>query len=95
MTLPIEELSAWMQLNNVKLNGAKLTAIPELGSGLVATSELSQRDHILMTVPQDLVLSLGNVWVYAKADHHLLQILEAVGDFSRVYRIVNIRPRLH
>ena len=81
--LPIEQLDLWMQLNNVKLNGVKLSRGFH-GSGVVATRQLSANNPILMEIPSDLVLSLDNVWVYAKSDKHLLQVLEAVGDFSRV-----------
>ena len=84
-TFPIEQLAAWMQLNGVQLNGVKISAtIGEKGSGIVATKQLSSLDPILMTVPQELLLSLENVWIYAKADLHLLQVLEAMSDYSRV-----------
>ncbi|KAI4164346.1 MAG: hypothetical protein LQ342_001993 [Letrouitia transgressa] len=39
-----------------------------------------------MEVPQQLVLSMESVWVHAKADRHLLQVLEATGDYSRTAR---------
>ena len=97
--LSIESLSAWIKLNNVKLNGVNLTTLPEVGTAVVATCGLFEGNHILMTVPQELVISLDNVWVYAKADQNLLQILEAVGDYSRVpctslISNLNMRPRV-
>ena len=84
--LSVEKLSAWIQLNNISLNGIQIKTLSDLGSGIVATRELSKDNDVLMIVPQELVLSLENVWVYAKADQHLSQVLEAVGDYSRVQR---------
>ena len=85
-SVPVESLSIWMQLNSVKLNSIKFKTLPGVGISVVATQKLSGEDNVLMMVPQELVLSLENVWVYAKADLHLLQLLEAVGDYARVLR---------
>ncbi|KAL9137777.1 MAG: hypothetical protein Q9175_001016 [Cornicularia normoerica] len=86
-TLPIDQLGAWIRLNNVKFNGVKITALQgNRGSGLVTTAERSTDNPLLMTVPNDLVLSLETVWVYAKSDKHLRQVLEATGDYSRTAR---------
>ena len=82
--LPIDQLGIWAELNHVDFNGVKACSVAEdKGTGLVATWE-SQDRAVLLSVPQDLVLSLENVWIYAKSDQHLLQVLEAVGDYSRV-----------
>lgn len=84
-TLPINQLAVWTRLNNVELNGVKVTALQNSkGSGLVTTAERSKDNPWLMRIPNDLVLSLENVWLYAKSDKHLLQVLEATGDYSRV-----------
>ncbi|KAL9132163.1 MAG: hypothetical protein Q9217_000097 [Psora testacea] len=86
-TLPIEQLSAWMRLNGVQLNGVAISStIGGRGSGVIATRQHSSQDPILMTVPPELVLSMENIWVYAKADQHLLQVLEAMSDYSRTAR---------
>ena len=83
--LPVDQLDAWARLNNVEISGVNVTGLQEnRGSGLVATVESSQEHSLLMTIPNDLVLSLENVWVYAKADRHLQQILDATGDYARV-----------
>lgn len=84
-TLPIDQLAAWTRLNNVEINGIQITALQgNRGSGLVTTADRSTDQSLLITVPNDLVLSLGNVWVYAKSDNHLRQVLEATGNYSRV-----------
>ena len=81
--LQVAKLPTWMQLNNVVVNGVKI-ATGDQGSGVFVARELSENLQVLMTVPPELVLSLENVWVYAKSDRHLLQVLEAVETFSRV-----------
>ena len=82
-SLPIEQLSPWMQLNDVKLAGVRLSH-GENGSAVIAEKHLTDHELCLMTVPQELVLSLENVWLYARSDRHLLEVLEATEDFSRV-----------
>ncbi|KAG8526785.1 uncharacterized protein KY384_008214 [Bacidia gigantensis] len=85
--LGIDHLDAWAHLNNVKFNGVKVSStFTERGSVLIATRQLSDENPILLTVPRELVLSLENVWVYAKCDKHLTQVLEAVGDWAKVLR---------
>ena len=93
--LPIDQLTIWAKLNNVDFNGVQARNVAECrGSGLVATWE-SQGGDLLLRVPQDLILSLENVWIYAKSDHHLLQILEAVGEYSRVNHFRSrLRPQI-
>ena len=81
--LPIDQLAVWARLSNVDFYGIEVCSLGDRGSGLVATWE-SKDNAILINVPRDLVLSLENVWVYAKADKHLLQALEAVEEYSRV-----------
>ena len=84
-TLPVDQLGAWARLTNVKLSGVKIMALPgKRGSGLVATTGRPIDNPLLMTIPNDLVLSLENVWLYAKSDMHLRQVLEATGDYARV-----------
>ena len=83
-SLAIDQLAIWAELNHVDFNGVKACSVAnDRGTGLVATWQL-QDSAVLLSVPQDLVLSLENVWTYAKSDQHLLQVLEAVGDYSRV-----------
>ena len=81
-TLPISQLIAWAQLNNVEMHVKVVALQGERGSGLVAERPID--NPLLLTIPHDLVLSLENVWVYAKSDKYLRQILEATGDYSRV-----------
>lgn len=81
----MENLSAWSNLNNIRLNGvAVLPTSDDKGLGVVATVDLVDQDEILMTIPQELILSLENVWDLAKSDKHLHTVLEAMGEYSRV-----------
>ena len=84
-TLHIDQLATWTRLNHVEFEGVKVSALQgNKGSGLVTTVERSTKNPLLMTVPNDLVLSLENVWVHAKSDKHLRQVLEATEDYARV-----------
>ena len=84
-TLPIDKLGAWARLNSIEFNGLKIVTLQgNRGSGLVATAERPINNPLLMAIPNDLVLSLENVWLYAKSDKHLHQTLEATGEYSRV-----------
>ena len=82
-TLPIEQLSVWMTLNDVKAQGVQFQN-GQNGSCIVANEQLTSTGLSVLQIPPELVLSLENVWIYAKADRHLAQVLEAVGDFARV-----------
>lgn len=82
-TLSLDALSAWAQVNHVEFNGISAHAIPSRGTGLAATASIAEKTP-LMLVPKDLILSLDNVWIHAKADRHLRQVLEAMGEYARV-----------
>ena len=87
--LPIETLPTWAKLNGVDFNGVAVVSFGNSrGSGLVGTAQSKDEASVLMTVPKDLVLSLENVWIYAKSDEHLKEALEAVGEYARVLYLV-------
>lgn len=82
---PLRYLPAWAELNGIRFNGVAVSTMPKgKGTGLIATTEISKPEEVLMTVPQALILSLENVWLFAKSDQHLREVLEAVGEYSRV-----------
>ena len=82
---PLGYLPAWADLNGIQFNGVAVSTMPNgKGTGLIATTEISKSDVVLVTVPQALILSLENVWLFAKSDQHLREVLEAVGEYSRV-----------
>ena len=84
-TLPVDKLPAWIKVNHVELNGIAVQAdIPCRGCGLIATAHINEKDAPLMVVPRELILSLENVWVMAKADRCLRDVLDSLGDYARV-----------
>ena len=88
-TLPLETLATWAKLNGVSFNRVEVAPLPgSRGSGLVVTSQRNIEDSTLVKVPKDLVLSLENVWIYAKSDKHLKDVIKAVGEYARVIYIV-------
>ncbi|KAL8986468.1 MAG: hypothetical protein Q9177_004179 [Variospora cf. flavescens] len=85
--LPPTALKTWADLNNIERNG--VTVAPTLkgrGLGVLTTAEGLQNEAVLITVPLHLVLSLENVWIYAKSDQHLKQVLDSVGEYSQSAR---------
>ena len=87
-TLSPNFASAWARLNGIKLSGVEVSTIPDpRGLCLLATRHLSDAEPILMTVPKGLLLSLDYVWDCAKSDHHLRELLEAVGDGGHSSRL--------
>lgn len=85
-SLPISALSAWIKLNNIVLNGVTVSNIQdEKGLGVISYDGNLDDGTPLMIVPHGMILSLENVWVFAKSDQHLREVLEAAGQYSRVF----------
>jgi hypothetical protein len=93
VSLPIGELHIWARFNGVVFNNIIVTDHItskdgiDKGAGLLAAAGFSDRgasQEVLLTVPADLVLSKETVHLCAKADVHLKEILDAVGDFAEV-----------
>ena len=85
---PIEALPTWAEFNGVTFNGIKIGTLPGLehqGSTVIAERDLhGGTEQPLMVVPRELILSRENIGVLAKADQHLKELLDAVGDFAYV-----------
>ncbi|KLJ13394.1 hypothetical protein EMPG_11645 [Blastomyces silverae] len=98
--LPIDALAAWARLNSVQFHGVEVTQLQtedgvDKGCSVVATVKKSAPEfdpeapaepEILMTIPPDLVLSLELVETCAKADRHLKEVLDTMGEFARTAR---------
>lgn len=82
----IEALPTWVKLNGIIFNKVTVSPMPgDKGLGVIISGEnIGQRD-LLMTVPRDLILCLENVWIFAKSDPHLREVLESAGEYSRVH----------
>lgn len=82
---PFGALLTWVKLNNVILNKVTISPMADnKGLRVTVSGEDIGRQDLLMTVPRDLILSLENVWIFAKSDHNLREVLESTGEFSRV-----------
>jgi hypothetical protein len=85
---PIEALPTWATFHGVKFNSVKIGPLPgfeERGSTVIAARTLHATSaEPLLVVPKDLIISRANIDLFAKADRHLRQVLDAIGDFGRV-----------
>lgn len=85
--LPPTALYSWAELNNIVLNGVTISQVPNgRGLGVVATAKSFDENAVLMAVPPQLILSLETVWIYAKSDPQLKEVLDAVGEYSQTAR---------
>lgn len=90
--IPVEELFAWGKLNGVEFNHVDFkTDITSndgtfKGAGLFSTSDRNTDGDgaILISVPQDLILSREQVERYAALNRELKMVLDAAGAFGRV-----------
>jgi hypothetical protein len=89
--MPVDMLFAWGKLNGVEFNHIDIKDItsndgPSKGAGLTSASDRNKSDDgsILIAVPQELILSKGQVELYAAVDKHLKLILDAAGAFGKV-----------
>jgi hypothetical protein len=85
---PIDALPAWAAFHGVSFNGVKVGPLPgleERGSTVIAARDLHGGNvEPLLVVPKDLIISRQNIDLLAKADRHLRELLDALGDFGRV-----------
>lgn len=82
---PIEALPTWVKLNGIIFDNVTVSPMTDdKGLGVIVSGENAEPRDLLMTVPRDLILSLENVWIFAKSDHHLREVLESAGEYSRV-----------
>ena len=88
----MEKLFAWGKLNGVEfINVDVKSDITSQdgafrGAGLVSTCDRSSKDSgaVVVSVPQNLILSREQVYRYAAIDKHLKSVLDAAGAFGKV-----------
>lgn len=87
---PIETLPTWATFHGVSFNGITVGPLPgfeDRGSTVIADRELEGgKTEPLLVVPKELIISRQTIELLAKSDHHLREVLDAVGDFGRVRR---------
>lgn len=89
--LPVSAISAWAKVNGISLNGVTISQLTgDRGLGVVGDGGNSDKTGPLMLVPADLILSVQSVFIFAKSDQHLREVLEASGDYSRVLQPIGI-----
>lgn len=102
--LPIAELQSWAKFNGVTFSDIVVAETitskdgVDKGAGLLATagfSENSAMQEVLLTVPADFILTKEAVHLCAKADLHLNDIIDAVGDFAEVSPIWGAEHAFH
>ncbi|KAI4940008.1 uncharacterized protein J4E92_001296 [Alternaria infectoria] len=86
----IDVLPTWATFNGVKFNGVKVGPLPgyeDRGSTVIAEEKLQGGEaEPLLVVPKELIISRQNIELIAKSDHHLRELLEALGDFGMTTR---------
>lgn len=89
--LPVSAILEWIKLNDISFNGVNISDLrSDIGLGVVGDGGNSERTGPLMLVPADLILSVQNIFIFAKSDQHLREVLEAAGDYSRVPQPIRI-----
>lgn len=85
---PVDALPTWATFHGVHFNGVKVGPLPgyeERGSTVIASKALQGGNaEPLLVVPKELIISLQRIELIAKADHHLRELLDALGGFGRV-----------
>lgn len=78
----------WAKMSGIGFTNASPKVIPGRGVGLVADRSLSRREHgkpwEILTVDEDLVLSIEAVKRHAQFDTDFREVLDSIGDFGTV-----------
>lgn len=92
--LPVSAIHAWVENNGISFNGVTISQLTgDRGLGVVGDGGNSKGKGPLMLVPAGLILSVHNIFIFAKSDQNLREVLEAAGDYSRVPQPVGILRR--
>lgn len=84
LSLSVEALPPFLRLNGIRTSAVKTSSTDDRGTALIATKTLKPDDNPLIHIPADVVLSKESVWLHAKSDERLREVLEACGDFASV-----------
>jgi hypothetical protein len=87
LQLPSNAFHAWATLNDVKFNRTVPGTISGRGGAILAKKDVEadhQESDVLLTVPNDLILSLERCEEHARVDRDYREVLESMGEFGRV-----------
>jgi len=89
LQLPPEALLPWAMLNEVSFDRVVPGVSENKGAALLAKDDLTASNDdgeptVLLTVPQELILSWERVGQHAKIDKDLREVLESLGESARV-----------
>lgn len=81
--LDVVQTQQWARLSGMSFNAASATHIPGRGIGLTANRDLAAPVEIL-SVPEDLVLSLDTIKQHAQFDSDFRELFESLGASATV-----------
>lgn len=94
--LDVDGVRKWATTSGIGFTKASPRLLPGRGIGLVADRELSTRERgkpwEILTVAEDLVLSVEAVKKHALFDQDFREVFESLGDFGRVGRYPSSSP---
>lgn len=90
--LDVPALKTWAAASGIDFASTEPSLVPGRGVALLASRSLpsstSSKSAVLLTLPADLVLSLEAVKKHALFDRHFRELLDSLGDFGKVGRIL-------
>jgi hypothetical protein len=81
--LDVNQTQEWARLSGISFSAASATRIPGRGIGLTAGRDLTAPVEIL-SVDQDLVLSLGTIKQHAQFDSDFREVFDSLGASATV-----------
>lgn len=79
---PLSDLPVWCKLNNITFDGVTVADTEGRGLGLFAERDLSSENDeplVLVTIPEEHILSAAGIEAYAKENKHFRQLLDVAG----------------
>jgi len=81
--LDLKNLVPWTLINTIDLNGVTIEDVGSAGTGVRLAKANHNAANPVMTIPSDLILSREGVFVQAKSDTQLRDLLLANEAFSQ------------
>lgn len=81
--LDVDQTKEWAKLSGISFSAASAKSIPGRGLGLTADRDLKAPEEVL-SVPEDLVLSLDTIKQHAQFDSDFRELFESLGASATV-----------